>query len=96
MTGFDPSGVVVLAIVLAIGAVLLLTVFRERLSDRVRTALEKSLGIGYPMVVGIAFAALSLRAWQNGENNSTIGFAVGGVIMVLLAARAGRRGLGKR
>lgn len=94
--GFDPSGVVMVAIFLAIGAVLLLTLFRDRMPERVRGIIEKALGVGYPLVVGVAFAALSWRAYMNGENTQTIGFAVGGVIMVFLAVRSSLRGIGRR
>lgn len=94
--GFDPSGVVMVAIFMAIGAVLLLTLMRDRLPERVRGLIEKGLGVGYPLVVGVAFAALSWRAYQNAETTQAMGFAVGGVIMVFLAARSGRRTMGKR
>lgn len=94
--GFDPSGVVMVAIFLAIGAVLLLSLFRDRMPARLRGVIEKALGVGYPLVVGVAFAALSWRAYLNAETTQTIGFAVGGVIMVILAARSSLRGMGRR
>ncbi len=94
--GFDPSGVVMVAIFLAIGAVLLLSLMRDRLPERVRSFIERALGVGYPIVVGVAFAALSWRAYQSEDTTQAMGFAVGGAIMVFLAVRSGRRTMGKR
>lgn len=94
--GFDPSALIMTAIVLAFGAMLLLTVFSKRLPERLRRTLERMLGVGYPLVVGLSFVALAWNAYTEQQTTSVVGFIGGGVLMVLLAARSARRGLWKR
>ncbi|WP_312127621.1 hypothetical protein [Brevundimonas sp.] len=91
MSGFDPAMVAISAMALSVAAVLLLTVFSSRLSPGVRAGLQKVLGVGYPLAVGVCFAALSYRAYQEGNDTSMYGFAVGGAAMVYLAIRSQRR-----
>lgn len=94
--GFDPSALVVTAIVLAVGALLLLTVFSNKLPAKVRATLEKALGIGYPTVVGVCFGALAWRAYSNDETGNAVGFLLGGAFMVFMAVRSARRGMRRR
>lgn len=84
------------AVVVALLLVLLLTLFRSRMPESARITIEKVLGVGYPAVVGAAFAALSMNAYRAGDSGSGTGFAVGGVLMVLIAVRAARRSVWKR
>ena len=88
---FDPAMVAISAMALGVAAILLLTAFSSRLHPKVRNAVEILLVIGYPLAVAVCFGALSYRAYQEGNDTSMYGFAVGGAAMVFLAIRSQRR-----
>lgn len=73
---------------IAIGLLLVLGAFGNRLPAPFKRNLERVVSIGYPAIVGAFFVFLSWTRYQEGETGSGLGFAVGAVLMVGLTARA--------
>ena len=88
MTGINPTGFVIVVIGVALVAMLLLTVLRGHLPARVQVWIEKGLGVGYPLMIGLAFAIMAVGAFERSDTTSGAGLALGGVVMGILALRA--------
>lgn len=89
---FSTAEWLITLLVIAVGLMLVLIAFSAKLPAKVRRGIEAALSVGYPIVVGVFFAAQSWNDYREGHQVATVGYAVGAVLMVALAVRGYRRG----
>lgn len=89
-TSFSPA-IVITVMVLAIGLVLILSMFGSKMPEKVRRIIELVVSVGYPAAVGVMFVVMAVGHYQAADTFKATGFGAGAAIMLLLVARAMKR-----